>query len=80
MLTADALHTRAEVAQAVLDRGGDYLPPVKENRPALRQDIALVFAHAAELADTIAQAQTTDCPVAASRRAGSVPHLPSKAI
>ena len=61
VLTADALHTHAEVAQAVLDRGGDYLLPVKDNQPVLRSDIALVFAHSKELADTITQAQTTDC-------------------
>jgi predicted transposase YbfD/YdcC len=60
VVTVDALHTHAEVAQTILDRGGDYLLPVKENQPVLREDIALVFAHAAELADTITQAQTTD--------------------
>jgi hypothetical protein len=61
VVTADALHTHREVAQAVIARGGDYLLPVKENQPVLRQDIALVFAHGKELADTITQAQTTDC-------------------
>ena len=60
VLTADALHTHAAVAQAVLERGGDYLLPVKENQPLLREDIALVFAHRAGLADTITTAQTTD--------------------
>ena len=60
VVTADALHTHAEVARAVLDRGGDYLLPVKENQSVLRSDIALVFAHSKELADTITQAQTTD--------------------
>ena len=61
VVTCDALHTRVEVAQAVLSRGGDYLLPVKENQPMLREDIALVFAHAEELTDTIQTAQTTDC-------------------
>ncbi|MET0622160.1 MAG: ISAs1 family transposase [Pyrinomonadaceae bacterium] len=61
VVTADALHTQREVARAVISRGGDYLLPVKENQPALRQDIALVFAHRQELADTITSAQTTDC-------------------
>jgi hypothetical protein len=40
--------------------GGDYLLPVKDNQPVLRQDIALVFRHADRLADTIIEAQTTD--------------------
>jgi predicted transposase YbfD/YdcC len=57
----DALHTQEEVARAITQRGGDYLLPVKDNQPVLRQDIALVFAHAKELADTISQVQTTDC-------------------
>lgn len=61
VVTADALHTHQAVAQAIIGRGGDYLLPVKENQPILRQDIALVFAHAAELADTIRTAQKTDC-------------------
>lgn len=61
VVTCDALHTQREVAQAVLSRGGDYLLPVKENQPALREDIALLFAHRAELAEMIATAQTTDC-------------------
>jgi predicted transposase YbfD/YdcC len=60
VVTADALHTHAEVALAVTQRGGDYLLPVKDNQRVLRADIALVFAHAAELADTIGRAQTTD--------------------
>lgn len=61
VITADALHTHAAVAQAVVGRGGDYLLPVKENQPLLREDIALVFAHRAGLAETITSAQTTDC-------------------
>ncbi len=61
VVTADALHTHQDVAQAIIGRGGNYLLPVKENQPALRQDIALVFAHRAGLADTITSAQTTDC-------------------
>lgn len=60
VLTADALHTHEDVARAVTRRGGDYLLPVKDNQPVLRRDIALVCAHAEELADTIVRAQTTD--------------------
>lgn len=60
VVTCDALHTHAAVAQTIKDRGGDYLLPVKDNQPLLRQDIALVFAHADRLADTITSAQTTD--------------------
>ncbi len=60
VVTADALHTHADVAQRIVAAGGDYLLPVKDNQPLLRQDIALVFRHATALADTITAAQTTD--------------------
>ncbi len=60
VVTCDALHTHAAVARAIIAGGGHYLLPVKDNQPVLRQDIALVFAHADELADTMTEAQTTD--------------------
>jgi len=60
VVTCDALHTHASIAQTILAGGGDYLLPVKDNQPLLRQDIALVFAHADRLSDTITEARTTD--------------------
>ena len=44
VLTGDALFTHRDVCAAVLDGGGDYVLPVKENQPTLSQDIAAVFA------------------------------------
>ena len=35
LVTADALHCQNETAQVILDRGGDYLLRLKDNRPAL---------------------------------------------
>jgi predicted transposase YbfD/YdcC len=35
ILTADALHTQVETAQAILDHGGDYLLVVKRNQETL---------------------------------------------
>jgi predicted transposase YbfD/YdcC len=60
VVTCDALHTHRDVARKILSGGGDYLLPVKDNQPTLREDIELVFAHAETLADTITVAQTTD--------------------
>jgi predicted transposase YbfD/YdcC len=60
-VTADALHTHESVARAIISSCGDYLLPVKDNQPVLREEIALVFAHASELAETIKAAETTDC-------------------
>lgn len=60
VITADALLTQREVAQTILDRGGDYLMAVKDNQPTLREDIALCFEHARTLSDTIREARSTD--------------------
>lgn len=43
VLTMDALLTQRQVAQTIVDKGGDYVMIVKENQPTLKEDIALVF-------------------------------------
>lgn len=43
VVTADAMFTHADFAAKVLDGGGDYLLPVKDNQPRLLADIALAF-------------------------------------
>jgi predicted transposase YbfD/YdcC len=60
VVTCEALHTHASVAQTIIAGEGDYLLPVKDHQPVLRQDMALVFGHAGRLADTITEARTTD--------------------
>ena len=41
--TMDALLTQRQVAQSIVEKGGDYVMIVKENQPQLRADIELVF-------------------------------------
>jgi len=60
VITADSLLTQREIARSIIAGGGDYLLPVKENQPCLREDIALVFAESKLLEDTIAEARTVD--------------------
>ena len=43
VVVADALLTQREVCQQIVAGGEDYLLPVKENQPALRQDLVEVF-------------------------------------
>lgn len=43
VITMDALLTQRQVAQAIVDGGGDYVMIVKDNQPQLRDDIELVF-------------------------------------
>jgi len=43
VLTGDALFCQRHLCRQVLDAGGDYLLVVKENQPALRADLALLF-------------------------------------
>jgi predicted transposase YbfD/YdcC len=44
LVTADALHTQAETAAIILDRGGDYLFALKGNRPLMAREVAAYFA------------------------------------
>jgi hypothetical protein len=43
LVTTDALLTQREVAQQVVDGGGDYLLPVKDNQPTLHADLEAAF-------------------------------------
>ena len=43
MVTIDAMGTQTEIAQQIVDQGGDYLLPVKENHKQLYEDIKFFF-------------------------------------
>ena len=43
VVVADAMFTHRDFCQQVLDSGGDYFLPVKENQPSLLRDISLEF-------------------------------------
>lgn len=60
VITLDALLTQREVAQTILDGGGDYLMFVKGNQPRLWDDIQVLFQEPKLLADTMAAAETVD--------------------
>lgn len=44
LVTADAIHTQAETAALILERGGDYLFALKGNRPLMAAEVAGYFA------------------------------------
>ena len=44
VVTADAMFTHRDVCTAIIDGGGDYILPVKNNQPNLRRDIEAAFA------------------------------------
>jgi DDE_Tnp_1-associated/Transposase DDE domain len=44
VITGDAMFTHRDVCAEVIERGGDYILPVKENQPTLLANIAAVFA------------------------------------
>ncbi len=44
IVTADAMHTQRRLSSVILEQGGDYVFPVKENQPALYQSIQELFA------------------------------------
>jgi len=74
VITGDALLTQREVCKTVLEGGGDYLLPVKDNQPALLKDIQEAFSPPAvtrsgepsatrgQSAGEIATADVTGCP------------------
>lgn len=37
IVTADALHTQSKTAQIIVERGGDYILPLKGNQPSVRE-------------------------------------------
>jgi hypothetical protein len=44
VVTADAMFTHRDVCAAIVEGGGDYILPAKENQPTLLADIAAAFA------------------------------------
>jgi predicted transposase YbfD/YdcC len=44
IVTGDALHTQKDISRQIVDKGGHYLWPVKENQPRLYEDIQRLFA------------------------------------
>ncbi len=44
VITGDALHTQRAISAMIVERGGNYLWPVKENQPRLYEDIERLFA------------------------------------
>jgi predicted transposase YbfD/YdcC len=44
LVTIDAIGTQSEIAQTIIERGGDYLLSLKENRPATYAEVEMFFA------------------------------------
>ena len=55
MVTADAMHCQKATAQAILDRGGDYVLALKANQPTLLDDARLLLDDPAAPKDDIAE-------------------------
>jgi len=60
IITTDALHTQRDLAQAVIDAGGDYLMCVKSNQPQLHEDIVTLFHEPQVVAETLTTARSLD--------------------
>jgi hypothetical protein len=43
LVRADALLTQREVSEGIMQGGGNYLLPVKDNQPSLRADLEVAF-------------------------------------
>lgn len=60
VITTDALHTQRDLAQGVIDAGGDYLMVVKANQPQLQEDIVTLFQEPQVVAETLTTARSVD--------------------
>ena len=60
VVTVDALHTQRKVAQAIVQRQGDYVMPVKKNQPQLLEDIQTLFANPEGFTPTMTAHSTLD--------------------
>jgi predicted transposase YbfD/YdcC len=49
LVSIDAIATNADIAQAIVDQGADYLLAVKANQPTLRAEVEAAFAEAPTL-------------------------------
>jgi predicted transposase YbfD/YdcC len=60
VMTMDALLTQRQIAQQIVDAGGDYVMLVKDNQPQLLEDIQTVFALAPIAGEQRTAAETLD--------------------
>jgi hypothetical protein len=67
VVTMDALLTQREIAQTILDGGGDYVMVAKGNQPRLEQDIADLFASPPPAATHPGTWRTPGMPAMAAR-------------
>jgi predicted transposase YbfD/YdcC len=44
LVTGDAMFTQRELSIQIVEAGGDYLWPIKDNQPQLREEVELLFA------------------------------------
>lgn len=59
LVTIDAMGTQTDIARTIIDRGGNYLLSLKENRPATFAEVAAFFAHPPQDA-TLDHSETVD--------------------
>jgi predicted transposase YbfD/YdcC len=58
LVTIDAMGTQTDIAEKIIERGGNYLLALKENWPVLHADVERFFADAPK--DAVTTLQTTD--------------------
>lgn len=58
IVTIDAMGTQRAIAERIIERGGDYVLALKENQPALYEEVRGYFEQAPR--DRLAYAETTD--------------------
>lgn len=68
-VTADAMHCQRDTAQAIIDRGGDYVLALKANQPELLEEVRLLLDDPAAPPDDVAETVDGDHGRIETRRA-----------
>ena len=53
IVTVDALHTQRDTSARIVEKGGDYVMPVKRNQATLHEDVKLWFSDPGSLKETL---------------------------
>jgi len=69
LVTADAMHCQRETAQAIIERGADYVLALKANQPDLLEDVRLLLDDPAAPPDDVAETVDGDHGRIETRRA-----------
>ena len=74
IVTADALHTQHDTSARIVEKGGDYVMPVKRNQATLHEDVRLWFSDPESLKETLSYQHVDGGHGRTEKRTATVSH------